>query len=535
MKKYLVLAVFLFCIKPLFATEDHKNLFIELDSAIMQQQRFLDDRIKRIEFLKSMLNASSEREQDNYNYNIYDKLFQEYRSFIYDSAFKYANILLETSYELGDKQLIEQSKIKIGFTLLSAGIFKETLDTLLSIKTDILDKSYKIEYYFLLGRTWFDMSDYLQDDYFSRQYILNGSKALKNALSIAQEGSKEYLVVNGLYNLRNKNWNVAEGCYVKLLKDTTLTDQEFAVTASSLAFLYNNQGKTEKAIELLAKAAIADIKTSTRETVAMLNLAELLYLKGDIKRAYKYVNLALQDAYFYGARQRKVQISDILPIIEAEQINIKEKQRKLLMNYSVGLTILSILLFVLVYVVFYQFKKLKRVKTSLDVMVRDLSEINNKLREVNTIKEEYIAHFFDIISEYIKKIERFKKSVSRKVMLNNLNDINEFVQSINLESEREELYQSFDSIFIKIFPNFIPQFNSLFKVEDQFVIEKDKALTPELRIFALIKLGINDNEKIARFLNYSVTTIYTYKTKVKKKAIVPNEEFEARLMKISVD
>ncbi|MBN1599379.1 MAG: hypothetical protein JW894_13885 [Bacteroidales bacterium] len=511
------------------------SLFRALDKALSEQEQIDEKKEQRIQVLYSMLGETTNQETNQYIYGIYEKLFRENRSFIYDSAFKYANLLLETSYRINDKQLIEKSKVDLGFTLLSAGIFNESIDTLLSVRPDYLNSDQKVNYYFNLGRAWFDLCDYVQDQFFTKYYNQKGFDALETALEFAEEDSKERLFVLGLYNLRKENFEISDSCYNALLNHNSITNQEYAVAASSLAYLRRVLNDPDYAMELLIKAAITDIKTSTKETVAMLRLAEMIFMNGDVKSAYIYINHAVEDADFYGARQRKVQISDILPIIEARQHTIKEKQRKLLLSYSIGLTILSILLIALAITVFVQFKKLKRIKTSLDITVQNLQLVNSKLREVSTIKNEYIAHFFDVISEYIKKIERFKKSVGRKLSANLFSDISDIVQNIDLEGEREELYHSFDNIFIKLFPNFITKFNSLLREKDHFIQEEGKALSPELRIFALMRLGISDNEKIAKFLNYSVTTIYTYKTKVKKKAIVPNEKFEEKLMEIKVD
>jgi hypothetical protein len=113
-----------------------------------------------------------------------------------------------------------------------------------------------------------------------------------------------------------------------------------------------------------------------------------------------------------------------------------------------------------------------------------------------------------------------------------MDDIRHVVNTINPDHEREELYFNFDKIFLKLFPDFVPIFNSYFEPQDRIVLKENQLLNTELRIFALIRLGIHDPEKIARTLGYSVNTIYSYKNRVKSKSILPNDQFEEKIMAI---
>jgi len=177
-------------------------------------------------------------------------------------------------------------------------------------------------------------------------------------------------------------------------------------------------------------------------------------------------------------------------------------------------------------------KKLKAAELLITHVNEDLQEINHKLREADKIKEEYIGYYFNINSDYIDKIEDVMKAIDQKLMTKKFDDIRFIVNNINLKREREELFVSFDKVFLKLFPDFVTIFNSYFKEEDRIVLKDNQLLNAELRIFALIRMGISDTEKIARVLDYSVNTIYTYKTKVKSKSVLPNEEFEKKIMEI---
>jgi len=181
------------------------------------------------------------------------------------------------------------------------------------------------------------------------------------------------------------------------------------------------------------------------------------------------------------------------------------------------------------------YKQLRKLRVADKVIVEanhNLQESLNKLNEADKIKEEYIGYYFNLISEYINKLEKFKRSVDNKLTTKRYDDIRSLVTNINLTKEREELFVNFDKAFLKIFPNFVEAFNSLFSEENQVKLLPNQLLNTDLRIFALVRLGITDTEKIANILEYSVNTIYNYKARIKGKSKITNEEFEHSIMAI---
>ncbi|HEY8401264.1 MAG TPA: DUF6377 domain-containing protein, partial [Cytophagaceae bacterium] len=515
----------------------------------------------KIDQLKLQIKPGNDKESLLIKYSVYNQLFEEYKSFIFDSAFYYSRQLLSTARQLNALSKVNEAKVQISFTLLSAGMFKEALDTLNSINPELLSGASRIEYYYDLARTYYDMADYSNDSYFSDRYNERGNKYLHQALALCDSGSVRYYLLKGLDYMRIRDLVQSIKTFERVL-EMDITEHERAIASSSLSYMYRLDGKPEKAKEFLAKAALADIKTSTKETVAIRDLAEVLYNEGQIDRSYKYIKIALEDAYFYGAKHRKIQIANILPFIEGTQMEKLEGQRRDLIYYSISATLLFVLIVGFAFIIVRQNRKLAQAKQRLSISHDALKQTNNQLAEANNeleainsvlaetnaqlevvnsklsdankIKEEYIGSFFKIISEYIEKIEKFKMTIDRKMSQKKLEDVRDIINNMNLKSEREHLYLTFDSIFLKIFPGFVEQFNELFKPEDRFVIDEKQGLPTELRIFALIRLGITDNEKIAKVLDYSVNTIYTYKTRVKNKSIVSNEKFEEELMAIKV-
>ncbi|HVV05491.1 MAG TPA: DUF6377 domain-containing protein [Puia sp.] len=472
-------------------------------------------------------------------FHLYQPLYDEYKLYNYDSARHYAQEIVRVALRLNDPARIVNARLKVCFCLLSAGMFKETLDSLKEIDISDAGDLLKAEYYALMGRYYYDLGDFDNDAYNTPAYTTLGNKYIDSALNIFAPGSTWAIYYTGLKEIKSNNRMAATAHLWQLLSRTDLSDHELAVTASTLSDIYIYNGQPDTAIQLLIRAAIADIRSSTKETAAIFNLAQLLYKKGDVKNASSYIEAAIHNASFYGARQRKVQVSAILPLIEGEKITRVEAQKRTLITYSVITTLLLLIVIVLAIVIFRQVNKLKiaqrkitEAHEKLQAANGRLLEANNKLSEANKIKEEYIGYFFNADSEFFAKVEKFKKSLEQKIAYRKWEDLITLVNNTNLKKEKEELLQNFDKIFLKLFPDFIQDFNALFKEEDRVQLKDHEFLNTDLRIFALIRMGIHENEKIARILEYSVNTINTYKTKIKNKSIVPNEEFEQRIMEI---
>ncbi|WP_111599222.1 DUF6377 domain-containing protein [Chitinophaga skermanii] len=503
---------------------------IELKKAIANAPRYDAKRIDQIEQARHKLerlpsSAITKRFQQC------EELYELFKVFQYDSAFQYARRMEVLALQLNDSSALAQANLKMAFVLLSSGMFKEAGDRLDKIVPATLQDAGKLEYYFTRGRYYYDLADYSADSYYEPQYIRQAASCIDSALAFCSKPEFRCAYYQGLKLRKEGNLDAALQAFKRLL-DGQLTNHQVAIVASSLSAVYIQRKDMETAINLLIQAAIADIHSSTKETTAIFSLSELLFAAGDLKNASMCIEYAIDDAKFYGARQRKVQVSSILPIIESEKVNMVEEQKMKLIIYALIATFLLLALIVLAVIIFQQNKKLERVKSQLLIASVDQKNINNQLLEANKIKEEYIGYCFHTNSAYIHKIEKMKKQLEQKLLDKKTSEATFLVQNINIKQERDELFQHFDRIFLKIFPHFVKDFNALFREEDQVRLKDNELLNTDLRIFALIRLGIDDNEKIAQILEYSVNTIYTYKTKIKNKSMVSNDEFEERIMTI---
>jgi hypothetical protein len=531
MKRILVLIPFLFLFQAAFSLQASDSLLNKLNTVLDKKKDYDAQKIKRIDDLKKQLNDDDSPDL-NKRYGIYLELYNEYKSFNYVEAFNYTQKLQQVGRLLKDPSKIAYGKIKLGFILLSSGMFKETFDSLRTVNVKLLADSEKKEYYFLTARTYYDLADFDKEDYYTPIYNSRADKYIDSGIMLCTANSFEYIYYDGLKYLKKGNTDKAITNLQLLVKKYRLTNHQFAVTASTLSDIYIRTNKLDSAINLLALAAIADIKSSTKEAAAMLNLAQLLNKQGDARNAYVFIKQAMEDAIYYGARQRKLQVSAILPVIASERINFVEEQRKALFLYASSLTVLSLIVVIFAVIIYKQLRKLRIADKIIIEANHNLQETIGKLNEADQIKEEYIGYYFNLISEYINKLEKFKRSVDNKLTTKRFDDIRIVVNNINLTKEREELFINFDKAFLKIFPNFVFNFNSLFDEEHQVKLLPNQLLNTDLRIFALIRLGINDTEKIANILEYSVNTIYNYKARIKSKSNVSNEEFEHAIMAI---
>jgi tetratricopeptide (TPR) repeat protein len=510
------------------AQPTNDSLLQQLDIEIENRQKYVNEKLVHLEAYK----ASAQKARLAEKYEIYSRVYDSYKSFIYDSAFFYARRLQRIAKQLNDPGKISHSKIKIGFVLVSAGMFNEALDTLRSVKTATLPDSIKTEFYYIMSRVYYDLSDFNRDDYYRRIYTQRAEPYIDSALAILPPRSVQYLLLNGLRGMHQQDMDGPRKSYETLMKDFKLTDQQLAIVASTLSFIYLNSDNRIKAKEMLIRAAIADIRSCTKETLAMLRLAEMLLDEGDIENAYKYVKIAMEDADFYGARQRKTQVGAVFPIIEGKQLSAIESKRKTLFIYSLLITVFTLSAVGFSFVIYKQNKKLQKARRLITKANMSLTETNHKLEDANKIKEEYIWYYFNTTAEYITKLDSLKKSLDLKLMTKKMEELRFTVDSINIKREREELYHNFDKVFLKLFPDFVNVFNALFKEEDRMVLKEGQLLNTELRIFALIRMGIHDHERIAKILDYSVTTIYTYKTRIRNKSLLENDEFDRQIMSI---
>lgn len=507
------------------------SLITLLKEEIAHKDIYVKQKEKRIQQLREQLPQVQALTLDK-QFDLYNALYHEYKTFVYDSAFIYGKKLLNTAFALQDNSKIEYARVKLGFILISSGMFKETFDTLNVVQVKNLSDSTRIDYYRLLGRTYSDLIIYNNDRHYHSRYRVLEHMYMDSALMYCKPGSFYSYYLLAVKQIHSDQPTTAAKTIHDLFNAMELSGPEKAVNYFDLSNAYRHMGDEQKVLEFMILSSLADIRAATKETAAMLALARLLYERGDNSNAYIFIKQALDDAEFYGARQRKVEISSILPLIASAEVNSAESKRKVWAWYTLGLTSLLMLVVTFSVIIYKQLKRLKLAKTIISETNLSLQDTNLRLEEANKIKEEYLAYYFNVSSAFVNKMETFKQAIDHKLTTKKYDDIRHILSTTNHKQDREELFASFDQVFLKLFPDFVTTFNSYFKPEDQVVLKENQLLNTELRIFALIRMGVSDTEHIARILDYSVNTIYAYKTRVKSKSTLPNDEFEKKIMEI---
>jgi hypothetical protein len=531
MRIYILILFLVFFRYTAFASLKTDSLLTELKRELTRKKIYDDQKEAHIKQLKKSLSAIPAA---NYNsrYQLYGKIYEEYKVYQFDSAYVYINKMQDVSNLLHDAPKQNDCKIKLGFILLSAGMFKEAFDCFNGISVRLLNTDSKIEYYALKARAHSDLADYDDNIYYSRYNNALSVKYLDSAIALCKPNSFDYLMQNGHKQIRMGNIKDPSAYYARLFNDYPLTTHQRAMVATALSYFYTKPSQIEDRTNLLIIGVINDIRSSTKETLASFELGDLFYRSNNIKDAYIFINQAMNDAEYYGARLRKIKIGAVLPIVAAQKLVLMEKEKNRFLVYLLSITVVSVFVLMISFIIFNQLKRLKAKEKIIEEKNLQLESTNDKLVEDTRIKEEYIGYFFNVISGYILKLEKLKRNIDRKLVAKKYDDIQQAVNEINIKKERELLFYTFDHIFLKIFPNFITVFNSLFKPEDQIWPKDNEVLNTDLRIFALIRMGINDNETIANILEYSVNTIYVYKMRIKARSILSGDQFDQKIMSI---
>ncbi|MGI4831975.1 MAG: DUF6377 domain-containing protein [Janthinobacterium lividum] len=523
------------------------KLLQELTLTLESKDTYFKRRVQRITTLTKQFHTP--RLDNQSKFRIVSHIYQEYRSFKYDSAFVYAQRLLKLATKIQDPEKIESAKLDLAFIQVSSGMFKEAFELLKSVNATPLDSASKVELYFTKARAYSDLADFNSNPYYLSLYTAKAIACSDTALRYCRDGSYQALTVQGFQFLKVKNLKASELVYKRILDLPDLPLHQLAISASTAAYVAELQGKTEAEFQLLTQAATADVESATTETLALFKLSELCYHRGDLKHAYLFIKNAREDAAFYNARLRQIQIGGIFSVIESQRVGIIERQRRTLEVYAIATTMLALLIIVFAAVILRQLRRLERAKTTitainetlqlnnenLNLLNKQLHEVNYRVNEANIIKDEYIGHYFIVISDYIDRLEGVKDALNKSLADRHYITTQRVVDGINTKKERNDLFKSFDTVFLKLFPHFVADFNTLLKIEERIKLAEDQLLSAELRIFALIRLGIDNSERISKILGYTVNTVYTYKTRTKKKSLYPNEpseEFEKRVRAI---
>jgi hypothetical protein len=462
-------------------------------------------------------------------YVLYDALYEAYKDYKFDSAHVYITRLLQASNLVHDVPKQYQSKIKLGLLQLSWGMYKEVFDGIAQIDVRLIPESMRSSYYGLKYRALQNLSAYNTDEFYSPATQIESMVALDSAVRLSKPGSFEKYKYTAQFLARSGHKGQAAAILKKLLRSNKITEHERAMIANDLSHLV---GESERE-KLITLAGIYDIRSATKQTLAAFTLGTILLKKRELDNAEFFLKEALAQAHFYGSKFHETETSIALDQVAAQKLIKVENQKNSVLTILIVVVSLALVGIAIVSVIVYnRLKKVRVREAEVQQKYQHLDNKNKRLLEDAHIKEEYIGYFFNVISGYILRLEKIKRQTERKIKLKDYDDLLLMAKEIDIKHERENLFYTFDNIFLKLFPNFIVVFNSLLKPEDQIWPKDNEILNTNLRVFALMRLGIKDSQTIANILETTISTIYTYKNRAKSKSLVQGDDFYNVIMEI---
>jgi len=510
---------------------------------------------ERINMLRSRMDMRASLEE---RFHINKVLYDEYYVYNADSAMRYVMDNLRIASLLKRKDWEYTWKINKSFLLSATGLLKEAEEEMRGIPVHELSDNVKVDYYSQMqylfshfGQYTGSESEAVQRGYLDKELLYRDSVYMvarpDHPLYLWYKGCK--IQYDGVDSMR-----VVIPELQQAIQSSTLESRYDAMNAYILGSIYRDLDDMENYMKYLAFSSMADIASCNKDIASLEELGMYLFSLGDIDRAYSYTNYCLQNALFYKNRVRIMGISSTIDQINTVYQERIRQQRERGRFYVFAVSFLSMVLILAILYIYYKLRQLAvsrsqlhKVNEELNRHVTDLSEaqqqlkevndklhslnvelkdVNVQLRESNYVKEEYIGYVFSLCSSYIEKLDNYRKNINRKIKANQIDEVKALTDTPTMaQKELKEFYKNFDAIFLHVYPNFVRDFNALLRPEEQICLKEGELLNTELRIYALVRLGINDSVKIAEFLHCSSQTVYNNRLKVRNKAIIPKEKF----------
>lgn len=498
--------------------------FMHLDSLIAKQEANIARKEKSIARIRAKLDQAT---TPSSQYAINTDLYRAYVDFQNDSAQQVTRRNIEIAKRMSDNVKLNESTLQLMYILTKAYLLDEVEHLAHNLDTTKLNAEQKLEYDKVMSDFYLFKLEFNNGSVYENTYQQQLTLLRKRIAARAEQGSERQVLYKAYFLHDTGQTTKATALLEQLLAKHRSGQHIYSVVASSLAFFYGQQGKRDKQKELLAMSAASDMEGCIMENSALRQLAELLFDEGDIDRAYRYINRSVADATYYGTRLRNVQASQLVPRIISAYQDKQDKNYRSMRMLIIALSVLAALLvagMLLTGVLYRRYRRLsesrKLINDQLGITVDKLESANEQLRERDKIKEQYLGRFLTFSSKLIDKNAVQRKALNRLAMEDKLKELKAQLKNPQPDYESaRQFYQNFDSAFLNIYPNFIESVNDLLQEGEHIEPKEGEQLTRELRILALIRLGITDNKEIASILRASIATVYTYRSRLKARAI----------------
>jgi hypothetical protein len=539
--------------------KEQEALFYSLDSLIQHKEDIVSVKEKRIALIK---------EQRKFSHSLADQymldqmLYKEYQVYNADSALIYINHGIEIAQRTGNKEWLASSIIDQSFVYTAIGLLKEALEAMKSIQSNTLNNSLRSKYYGQMSTLYSRLCLYTKDNpSMWKIYNQKRDSYVDSICMIPLMKQPRYLFNMIWRNIDSPVSLKYKRALIAMIKRTSPDTRRYAMLTSTQAAIYKREKNDNEYIRYLIASAKADILCLNGDVSSLQDLASYLFEHNDLDRAYFYVNFCSQTARNFGNRVRYIDVSKLQDMIYQSYQKRNIVQERHLRLYSILVSLLTIFLVAAFIVIRRQMKKLSisskqldnankqlitnmekiseaherlaEVNMQLNSVNKELQDLNVQLRESNYVKEEYIGYVFNICSNYIDKLENYRKEIHRKLKVGQTEDVYKMTSpSKAVDDDIHELYNQFDTIFLHIYPDFIEDINALLIPEERIIPKEGELLNTELRIQALYRLGIIDSVKIASFLHCSVQTVYNNRQITRNKASISKEDFDVAVKRL---
>ena len=499
--------------------------FERLDSELASMEVYVKEKEAKISTIEGLL-ASDDLSPEQ-KYGLYGQLYQECVAYQFDKAKEILESQEAIAAELEDRSLMNSAVVEKAMLFTTAGMFLEAQELFQQLDTTTFNYQQKINWYNARQKFLHDYQEYVRTSGITVPEAVN-IRAYQDL--ILKNTPKDSPLNHHIYIMRlieEQRWDEAYSENLRIIEGQNKSSRDYAVQCYWQGFICENLEREEETIRWWIESAICDIRGAIKDNAALCSVAIKLTDPHDTDRAFRYIRISLDDAIFYNAKLRKVQIASTFPWIEkayrdSRDLQMKDRSRYLMVTVLVAF----LLLIILTYTVRLYRKRQRSAKEieakniQLDAYTKSIMSVEEDLRrtnldlvEANAAKEEYLGLFLSMCSGYLDKL---RKTLPRE----------------QYEAELKNFYKTFDTSFLSLYPTFVEDLNALLTEEGRIVVKEGGLLNTELRIFALIKLGITQSSHIASLLRYSVNTIYNYRAQVKNAAVSDRENFEENVRKI---
>ena len=534
------------------ALEENRKLLHSLDSLLEQQDLFVRVKEERIKQLKMQYSRVKDVKE---LYAMNRMVYLEYRVYDADSALHYINKNIQLAQQTNNRTWEVVSLLEQSFVLTSSGLLTEALKAVSDIQPEELPQNLRSEYFGRLCTLYSRLRDYSSEKSQLSEHYNNLQKAFRDSVYLtATPDELRYWNCRAWLYMGTPEIEPVKQAFEENKQTLSNDSRKYSIATYNLSAIYRSENNESKYLENLILSAMADIRSVNGDIGSLQEIAEYLFKHGEIDRAYNYILYCSQKAMLFHNRVRIVKMSHLQnQIYKAYQEQSRTQQKRL----QASLIAVSFLFLVLIGAFLFIRKQMRRLKEAnlkldstnqklsvnmdalstahqrleeVNIQLKDLNtqlqEVNDQLRESNYVKEEYIGYVFNICSTYISKLEEFRKNINRKLKVGQIEDVKAMTDSsATASNELKEFYQNFDTIFLHLYPDFVGDFNALLLPEERIELKEGELLNTELRIHALIRLGITDSVKIADFLHCSAQTVYNNRLRTRNKSIIPKEDF----------